>query len=98
MTLMLILKYIMLAMSLSNQLFRNMYNLTIMTIMYSILTFHLDGLKIESKKYELVCYLGQMELLLKNIMLYVYKENESVVVDIVIPKKKVKSLLTLSLP
>lgn len=54
--LMLILKYTMLAMSLLSQPFGDIYNLTIITIIYSMLIFNLDNLEMESKKYELVCY------------------------------------------
>ena len=68
--------------------------------MYSVLTFNLDNLKIESKKYDLVSRLGQMKLLLENLMPYIYKENvnETIEIDIVIPKRKAKSPLILSSP
>lgn len=51
MTLILILKYTMLAMSMSAD---NVYKQTIMTMIYSILIFKIENIKSEGKKYELI--------------------------------------------
>lgn len=51
MTLILILKYTMLVMSMSAD---NVYKQTIMTMIYSILIFKIKNIKSEGKKYELI--------------------------------------------
>lgn len=51
MTLILILKYTMLVMSMSAD---NVYKQTIMTMIYSILIFKIENIKSEGKKYELI--------------------------------------------
>ena len=89
MVLILILRYIILAISLLGQLFGNIYNRTIMTMMRFTLTFNLDNIEIENNKYK---------LLLDNIVPYIYKNNKSVEDNIVILEKKAKSCLTLFSP
>lgn len=70
-----------------------------MVMMRSILTFNLDNLGMESKKYTLIYCSSQSELLLENLVGYIYKksENEIIEVDIVISEKEAKSSFILSL-
>ncbi len=95
--LMLILKYIMLVMGI---LAGNVYQVTVTAMMCSILTFKIEDMKSEDKKYELVGCPDRKPLSLEDLVLYVYidSEKDGKAVDAKIPEKEVKSPLILSLP
>ncbi len=97
MALMLILKYIILAMGMPAD---NVYKLTIIAMICSVLIFKIEDMESEGKKYKLVCCLGRKPLLLEDLVPYVYIDSEKngKAVDAEIPKRKAKSPLTLSLP
>ncbi len=95
--LMLILKYTMLAMGMPAG---DVYELTVTAMMRSVLTFKIEDMKSEGKKYELVCRPGQKPLSLEDLVPYVYidSEKDGKAVDVEIPEREAKSPLTLSLP
>lgn len=94
--LILILKYIMLIMGM---LADNLYKLTFLVMIRSVFIFKIEDIKSESKKYELICHLGQKLLLLKDLVPYMYIDNKKngKAVDAKIPEREVKSSLTLFL-
>lgn len=77
----------------------NIYKLIVMVIIYSIFTFKIENIKNEGKKYKLVYSYSRMLLLLEDFVLYIciYDKKDGKAVDVKIPKKEAKSLLTLSL-
>lgn len=96
-TLMLILKYTMLAMGMPAS---NVYKLTITAMMRSIFTFKIEDIESKSKKYELVYCFGRKPLLLEDFIPYMYIDNEkdSKALDVEIAEREAKSSFTLSLP
>lgn len=73
MALMLIIKYTMLLMSM---LAGNTYKLNVIAIMHFVFILKIEDIENKDKKYELVYYAGQKLLSLKNLVLYVYINNE----------------------
>ncbi len=95
--LMLILKYKMLAMGMPAG---NVYKLTVMAMMRSVLTFKIEYIESEGKKYELVCCPGQKPLLLEDLVPYVYidSEKDGKAVDAEISEREAENPFTLSSP
>lgn len=83
-----------------NMLADNIYELIIMAIMRSILTFKIEDMESENKKYEMVYCFSHKLLLLDNLVLYIYKnsEKDDKVVNAEIPEMEAKGSLILSLP
>lgn len=94
--LILILKYTMLAIGI---LVDNIYKLTVLAMMCFVFVFKIEDIESKNKKYELVCHLGWKLLLLENLVPYIYIDNkkDGKAIDAKIPKREVKSSLTLSL-
>lgn len=81
---------------------RNIYNFTIVKIIYSVFIFGLQDMKYSNKKYKLMYYLDQKLLFLEDLILclYVYRDNEKdckvIKVPKILEKKKAKSLFIIS--
>ena len=73
-----------------------------MAMMCFILTFSLQNINFQSKNYKLVYYLCKKLLLLKDVILYVYKNSkkDSKVVNApkILEKKKTKNVFIIFLP